>query len=186
MVKQHRHRAVPSLLAAVCLLATTTAARALELHSSAFVNNGDLPARLTCTDAGHSPPLEWSGAPAGTKSFVLIVVDPDAPDPKAPTRTVIHWILYNLPANERSLPEGMDGAPQGGLDGMNDMLKTGYSPPCPPIGRHRYIHTLYAMDENLPSLGAATRESLADAMKGHVLATAELIGTYEKRRKSAD
>jgi Raf kinase inhibitor-like YbhB/YbcL family protein len=130
-----------------------------------------------------SPPLAWAGAPPGTASFALIVDDPDAPDPAAPRMTWIHWIVYNLPATSAGLPEGVarDALPTGTLEGRNDWQRTGYGGPCPPIGRHRYFHRLYALDAMLPDLRHPTRAALDAAMKGHVLAHAELVGTYQKR-----
>src|SRR5262245_26150669 len=127
----------------------------LTLTSSAFSHKGSVPRRYTCEGDDISPPLGWSGAPAGTGSFVLIVDDPDAPDPRAPRMTWVHWVLYNLPGTANALPEGVeDGAlPEGTMEGRNDWKRTGYGGPCPPIGRHRYFHKLYALDTLLPDLG---------------------------------
>ena len=152
------------------------------LVSSAFQPSGDIPRRYTCEGEDRSPPLAWSGAPGGTRSFGLIVDDPDAPDPAAPKRTWVHWVLYNLPADLKELPEnaGAGTAPRAGQDGVNDWKRTGYGGPCPPIGRHRYFHKLYALDTVLADLGRPTKLQLEAAMRGHVLATAELIGTYQK------
>jgi Raf kinase inhibitor-like YbhB/YbcL family protein len=158
---------------------------ALTLTSTAFVHQGEIPSRYTCEGENVSPPLKWSDPPANTKSFALIVDDPDAPDPKAPQRTWVHWVLFDLPAHARELREAMRSSdlPQGTQEGVNDFKKPGYGGPCPPIGRHRYFHKLYALDVVLPKLGAkATKADLEKAMVGHVLATAELIGTYEKQR----
>jgi hypothetical protein len=129
-----------------------------------------------------SPPLSWSGAPQGTKSFALIVDDPDAPDPKAPKMTYVHWVVHNIPAGTASLPEGAtrSGLPAGAVQGLNDWKRVGYGGPCPPIGRHRYFHKLYALDTDLPGLERPTKQQLLDAMKGHVLAEAQLVGTYQK------
>jgi Raf kinase inhibitor-like YbhB/YbcL family protein len=158
------------------------AAMALTLRSSAFQPNGEIPKRYTCEGDDVSPPLSWSDAPAGTKSFALIVDDPDAPDPKAPRMTWVHWVLYNLPASATKLPEGMKPAdlPAGTRQGLNDWKRTGYGGPCPPIGRHRYFFKLYALDTVLPDLGEASKAQVEQAMKGHVLANAELVGTYQK------
>jgi Raf kinase inhibitor-like YbhB/YbcL family protein len=157
---------------------------ALELTSSAFAHHGSIPARYTCEEADRSPPLTWSGVPVGAKSLVLIVDDPDAPDPAAPKMTWVHWILYNLPAKDGSLPEAITPAalPAGTREGLNDWKRTGYGGPCPPIGRHRYFHKLYALDTVLPDLGHPTKSQLEKAMQGHILAQTELIGTYQKRR----
>jgi len=129
-----------------------------------------------------SVPLAWSGAPPATKSFVLIVDDPDAPDPKAPRMTWVHWVLYNLPPSATGLKEGIKPSelPKGTLEGLNDWKRTGYGGPCPPIGRHRYFHKLYALDTQLPAMESPTTANLEQAMKGHVIEKAELIGTYQK------
>lgn len=154
------------------------------LTSSAFTSGSAIPQQYTCEGADLSPPLFWSGMPTGTKSFALIVDDPDAPDPAAPRMTWVHWVLYNLPPELRSLPEGAatSALPDGTREGVNDWKRTGYGGPCPPIGRHRYFHKLYALDTVLPDLGHPTRSQLERAMQGHILAQAELIGTYQKRR----
>jgi len=155
---------------------------ALRLTSSAFQHNGEIPRRYTCQGQDVSVPLAWSEAPAGTKSFVLIVDDPDAPDPKAPKMTWVHWILYNIPPGTSSLAEGIRSSalPPGTLEGLNDWKRTGYGGPCPPIGRHRYFHKLYALDTVLPAMENLTKADLEQAIKGHVIEKAELIGTYQK------
>jgi hypothetical protein len=155
---------------------------ALKLTSSAFGHNGAIPQRYTCQGEDVSVPLAWSGAPAATKSFVLIVDDPDAPDPRAPRMTWVHWMLYNLPPAATALREGVKAGdlPRGTLEGLNDWKRTGYGGPCPPIGRHRYFHKLYALDSVLPAMERPTKTDLEQAMKGHVLEKAELIGTYQK------
>src|SRR5262245_31006044 len=155
------------------------------LTSSAFSHQGSVPQRYTCEGDDISPPLEWSGAPAGTRSFVLIVDDPDAPDPRAPRMTWVHWVLYNLPAAAKALPEGVkgDALPAGTKEGRNDWKRTGYGGPCPPIGRHRYFHKLYALDTLLPDLGVPSKPNLERAMKGHTLAQAEVLATYEKAQR---
>lgn len=152
------------------------------ITSSAFAHNGEIPAACTCEGADASPRLEWTGAPAGTKSYALIVDDPDAPDPAAPKMTWVHWVLYNLPADAVCLPEG-GTLPAGTLEGKNDWNRTGYGGPCPPIGRHRYFFKLYALDVALPDLNSPTKAELETAMQGHVLATTQLIGTYQKTKK---
>ncbi|TAK09951.1 MAG: YbhB/YbcL family Raf kinase inhibitor-like protein [Candidatus Manganitrophaceae bacterium] len=154
----------------------------LTLQSSAFPNQGEIPRRYTCDGEERSPPLAWSGLPEGTKSLVLIVDDPDAPDPTAPRRTWVHWVLYNIPPSAAGLPEGMPprAFPKGALPGLNDWQRTGYGGPCPPIGRHRYFHKLYALDIVLPDLDRPTKAVVEKAMKGHILAQAELVGTYER------
>ena len=163
-------------------IASGDAAMALTLTSPAFSHQGEIPRKYTCEGEDISPPLAWSDPPEGTQSFALIVDDPDAPDPKAPRMTWVHWVLYNLPAEARKLPEGVTRAnlPPGTKEGQNDWKRTGYGGPCPPIGRHRYFHKLYALDAVLPDLGAPSKAELEQAMAGHILAKAELIGTYEK------
>lgn len=156
----------------------------LTLTSSAFKPQGKIPAQYTCEGVDVSPPLAWSGAPEGTKSFALIVDDPDAPDPKAPKMTWVHWLVYNLPPAATRLAESaaIGGLPAGALEGVNDWQRTGYGGPCPPIGEHRYFHKLYALDSMLPDLGKPTKAALEAAMQGHILASAQLIGLYEKGR----
>ena len=155
----------------------------LKLISSAFSTGGNIPVEHTCEGADLSPPLSWSGIPAGTKSLALIVDDPDAPDPAAPRMTWVHWLLYNRPPAAAGLPEGVAPAalPAGTREGLNDWKRTGYGGPCPPIGRHRYFHKLYALDTLLPDLERPTKVLLEKALQGHVLAQAELIGTYQKK-----
>jgi Raf kinase inhibitor-like YbhB/YbcL family protein len=136
----------------------------------------------TCDGEDISPPLAWSDIPPNAQSLALIVDDPDAPDPKAPKMTWVHWVLYNLPPAEGGLPEGVPSMdlPRGTREGLNDWKRTGYGGPCPPIGRHRYFFKLYALDTVLPDLGHPTKAALEKAMKGHVIAQAELIGTYQR------
>jgi len=155
----------------------------LVLTSSAFTHQGSIPQQYTCQGRDVSPPLSWSGAPDGTKAFVLIVDDPDAPDPAAPKRSWVHWVLYDIPSTVNGLPEAVTSAqlPPGTREGTNDWNRTGYGGPCPPVGRHRYFHKLYALDVELPDLGAAAKGEVEKAMEGHVLAKTELIGTYQKR-----
>ncbi len=155
----------------------------LTLTSPAFSHGGEIPSVHTCEGSDASPALTWSDVPAGTKSLALIVDDPDAPDPKAPKMTWVHWVLYNLPPSASSLPEAVSpaGLPAGTQEGKNDWKRTGYGGPCPPIGRHRYFHKLYALDLVLPDLGKPTKPQLEAAMRGHILAQAELVGTYQKK-----
>jgi Raf kinase inhibitor-like YbhB/YbcL family protein len=157
------------------------AAMALTLTSPAFDAGSAIPSVYTCEDKDMSPPLAWTGVPAGTKSLALILDDPDAPDPKAPRRVWVHWVLYNIPPNVAGLAENAAGSglPEGAVLGLNDCKKAAYNGPCPPIGRHRYVHKLYALDTTLDP-AHATKAELEAAMKGHVLAKAELIGTYQK------
>ena len=129
-----------------------------------------------------APALAWSDLPKGTRSLVLIVDDPDVPDPAAPQREWVHWVLYSIPPGASGLPEAVSAArlPPGTREGKNDWDRLGYGGPCPPIGRHRYFHKLYALDVELPDLRQPTKAVLLEAMQGHVLESAELIGTYQK------
>ena len=150
----------------------------LTLTSSAFEPNGPIPPIHTCEGKDISPPLSWSGVPPGAKSLALIVDDPDAPDPAAPQRTWVHWVLFNLPADATGLEEGT--LPQGAAQGSNDWKRSGYGGPCPPIGRHRYFFKLYALDVVLAGVSNPDKQQLLDAMHSHILEKTELIGTYHK------
>ena len=154
----------------------------LKIESASFTEGGEIPAKYTCEGEDIAPSLAWSGVPDGTRSLVLIIDDPDAPDPQAPRMTWVHWVLYNLPPDATGLPEGCgtDDLPPGTGEGLNDWQRTGYGGPCPPVGRHRYFHKLYALDILLPVMGRATKQDVEAAMQGHVLAQAELVGTYVK------
>ena len=158
---------------------------ALTLSSPAFKPGAAMPSRYTCEGEDISPPLAWDGVPAGTKSLALIIDDPDAPDPKAPKRVWVHWVLYNIPGTASSLAEGARAGtlPKGTQEGVNDWKRAGYGGPCPPIGRHRYFHKLYALDTKLPSLERSSKTAVEAAMQGHALAEAQLVGTYQKRPK---
>jgi Raf kinase inhibitor-like YbhB/YbcL family protein len=155
----------------------------LTLTSSAFQHNGEIPSRFTCDDADLSPPLSWTGLPPGTNSLVLIVDDPDAPDPAAPKMTWVHWVLYNIPPKTQGLPEGIgkQNLPKGAREGFNDFKRTAYGGPCPPVGKHRYFHKLYALNVVLPSLDRPTRRDIEAAMESHVLEQVELIGRYQRQ-----
>ena len=172
---------------ALGLLAVAQAASAASpftLGSPAFGPSAEIPRRYTCEGEDLAPPLAWSGAPGGTRSFALVVDDPDAPDPAAPRTVWVHWVLYDLPPATTALPAGATAAtlPGGSHEGVNDWKQRGYRGPCPPVGRHRYVHTLYALDVWLPELGEPTKAALLRAMDGHVLAQATLVGTYQKQR----
>jgi len=152
----------------------------MKITSKAFSHMDSIPRKYTCDGEDISPPISWEGVPEGTKSLALIVDDPDAPDPRAPKMTWVHWVLYNIPPNTKGLEEDIDVLPEGTLEGLNDWKRTGYGGPCPPIGRHRYFFKLYALDIMLPDLKMPTKKAVEEAMKGHVLERAELIGTYER------
>ncbi len=148
-----------------------------SLASQGFENGGSIPIKYTCYGKDLSPPLSWGTPNASTKSLVLIVDDPDAPG-----SVFTHWILFNLPADVGSLPEGvpkLDRLENGGLQGVNDFKEKGYSGPCPPPGKpHTYRFILYSLDAVLNLDSGATREEVLKAMEGHVLTKAELDGKY--------
>lgn len=175
-------RMLRAVLAALLLALPPGAGAAFELESPAFGDGEPIPRRFTCQGAEVSPPLVWKDPPEGTRSFALVVDDPDAPDPANPQRTWVHWVLYDLPADARSLAEGAspDGLPEGTRPGKSDWKRTGWGGPCPPIGRHRYFHKLYALDTKLGDLGEPTKDELLRALEGHVLGRRELVGTYAK------
>jgi len=175
------------LLFAAGLFFVTLAAAApqLALRSPAFSANGEIPKRFTCDGENISPALLWGAPPAGTRSFALVVDDPDAPDPAAPRQRWVHLVVYNLPANARALPESVGNSaslPGDARFGANDWGKSSWNGPCPPIGRHRYVFTLYALDYVPGDRGALPRRSLESSMEGHILAQAELIGTYQRSK----
>jgi Raf kinase inhibitor-like YbhB/YbcL family protein len=155
------------------------------LTSTAFAANGSIPAKYTCEGADTSPPLEWSGAPSGTKSLALIVDDPDAPDPAKPQRVYVHWVVYNIPASTTKLAENAakSGLPNGAMQGSNDWGKQTYGGPCPPIGRHRYFFKLYALNTEMKGLGNPNKAQFEKAMEPYVVGTTQLIGTYQKAKK---
>jgi len=151
----------------------------LQLTSSAFEHESNIPTQFSCDGRNISPELSWSAAPAGTKSFALVMDDPDAPIPGGYT----HWLVYNIPASANHIPENapnQDRLPSGGIQGKNDSGKYGYTGPCPPSGTHRYYFRLYALDTELSQDSAASKASLEKAIHGHVLATAELLGRYKR------
>ena len=174
-------RLAVNLFGTALIILSGNAAMAMTLNSPAFQQNAHIPAKYTCEGEDISPPLAWDGVPNGAKSLVLIIDDPDAPDPKAPKMVWVHWVVYNIPPDTKSLPEYVDKArlPPGTLLGLNDFRKTEYGGPCPPIGWHRYFHKLYALNITL-DLSGATKSQIERAMRGHVLANAELIGTFKK------
>ena len=152
----------------------------LEVTSEAFAAGAAIPAVHTCDGADRAPPLAWTGVPEGTRSLALIVDDPDAPDPAAPRRVFVHWVLYDLPPDAPGLPEAVAHPPAGAREGTNDWGRTGYGGPCPPVGRHRYFFKVYALDTVLGDLGRPTPARLLTVMEGHVVASAELRGTSRR------
>ena len=154
------------------------------ITSPAFVDQSEIPMRYTCEGDDVSPPLKWADPPVGTASFVLIIDDPDAPDPAAPRTIWVHWVLYNLPSAARQLSEAVtqSALPPGTYEGTNEWKRSGYGGPCPPIGRHRYYHKIYALDTVLPALSDPTKSAIEKAMAGHILGEAEIVGTYHKQK----
>jgi Raf kinase inhibitor-like YbhB/YbcL family protein len=154
----------------------------LTLSCSAFQHNRAIPRQYTCDGDDISPPLNWDGAPEDTQSLVLIVDDPDAPDPAAPKRTWVHWVLYNISSESSGLAQAVTARdlPPGTHEGLNDWNRTGYGGPCPPIGTHRYFHKLYALDTRLEDLKTPDKQKLVKAMKGHILEQTQLVGTYRR------
>lgn len=154
----------------------------LMLYSKAFTQGDEIPAKYTCAGEDRSPPLTWQEVPEQTQSLVLIVDDPDAPDPNAPKMTWVHWVVYNIPADATGLPEGVKSSdlPPGTEQGQNDWNNMCYGGPCPPIGRHRYFHKLYALDTVLTGMGKANKTKIEAAMQGHIIESTELVGTFEK------
>jgi Raf kinase inhibitor-like YbhB/YbcL family protein len=154
------------------------------ITSPSFMHKSEIPSRYTCDGSNVSPPLEWSGVPAGAKSLALIVDDPDAPDPDAPRTTWVHWVLYDLPPDIKVLPEGgnAEKLAQKIKQGLNDWKHVGYQGPCPPKGKHRYFFKLYALDVLLADMGYPTKAALERAMRGRVIGHAELIGLYQRGR----
>ena len=165
---------------AAWLVATGGAAHALDLSSPAFPAGGEIPATYTCDGSDHSPTLSWANVPAGVKEFALIMDDPDAPG-----GVWVHWVLYGIPADVRSLPERVparDDVPSIGVQGRNDFNRIGYGGPCPPRGpAHRYSFRLYALDSALSLRPGSTKARLLDAMEGHILEQAGLMGRYARR-----
>lgn len=147
----------------------------LQLTSPAFKNDGTIPSDYTCDGKNISPPLTWKDIPQGTKSFVLIVDDPDAPH-----KTWTHWIVYNITAETTAIREG--AVPQESLQGINDFGQAAYGGPCPPQGVHRYFFKLYAIDKNLQLPQGANKVQIEKEIEGHVLAVAELMGSYSRKK----
>jgi Raf kinase inhibitor-like YbhB/YbcL family protein len=155
----------------------------MNLSSSSFGDGEEIPQEYTADGANLSPPLSWSGVPRHAKSLALLVEDPDAPDPSGPTRSFVHWVVFNIQPSTNGLPLGADrtGLPAGAREGRNDFGRSEYGGPSPPLGRHRYFFRLYALDDTLPDrAGRPDRRALLDAMNGHILGQAELMGTYER------
>jgi Raf kinase inhibitor-like YbhB/YbcL family protein len=155
----------------------------MKISSNAFEEGGEIPSLYTCEGQNISPKLIWKGIPSSAKSLALIVEDPDAPDPKAPKMVWHHWVLYNIDPNTTGLPENVAirDLPRGTLRGLTNWNNQNYGGPCPPIGSHRYFHRLYALDTVINDLDKPTAEQLREAMEGHIIEEAVLMGTYEKK-----
>ncbi len=153
----------------------------MKVTSSAFAEGGSIPAQYTCDGRNVSPPISWEGVPASAKTIALIADDPDAP-----RGTWVHWVLFNLPATEKGLPEGVPATetlPSGARQGRNDFGNAGYGGPCPPSGAHRYYFKLYALDASLDLASGAKKDVLLKAMEGHVVAEGQLMGRYQRAAK---
>jgi len=157
----------------------------LQITSTAFTEGQPIPQKYTCQGNDVSPPLKWTNVPANTKSYVLIADDPDAPDPRAPRMTWVHWVLYDLPATATELAEDIAKAQtlsNGAKQGLTDFKRVGYGGPCPPPGgAHRYFFKLYALDILLNLKAGATKNDVLKVMEGHVLAQGQLMGTYQRK-----
>ena len=153
----------------------------IKLTSSAFSEGQPIPRAYTCDGVNISPPLEWSGVPKTARTIAIVCDDPDAPD--APGGTWVHWVLYNLPADNIGLVENLPATERlkaGGFQGTNDFGKIGYGGPCPPSGTHRYFFHVYALDSELPLNAGTTKAELMKAMEGHTLLQGQLMGTYRR------
>jgi Raf kinase inhibitor-like YbhB/YbcL family protein len=179
-----RYAQFASLATAALLLAASAehalAQETMKITSTAFGADAEIPPSHTCDGGDRSPPLAWSGVPASAKSLALVVDDPDAPAPQKPW---VHWVLFNLPIESSGLAEAVapTDLPFQAQQGANDWHRTGYRGPCPPNGRHRYVHKLYALDAVLTGLASPSKAELERAMQGHIVAEAQLVGTYQRR-----
>ncbi len=171
--------ALASVAGSATLEPSKTESTNMELKSQAFTAEHPIPSRHTCDGQDASPPLSWSEPPAGTKSFALVSDDPDAPG-----GVWVHWVVWNIPASARALAESLskkESLPDGTKQGTTDFGRIGYGGPCPPSGTHRYYFRLHALDTTLVLPASTTKEDLERAMRGHILAQAELMGTYKRR-----
>jgi len=157
-------------------MAANTETRNLKVFSTVFSHNGHLPPEYTCDGKDINPPIEVSDIPDGTRTLALIMEDPDAP-----RGTFDHWIVWNIPPNEAIAEETNPG-----ISGLNDFGKTGYGGPCPPSGVHRYFFRVFALDVKLDLPAGTDKQTLLDAMHGHILATGEIMGLYQRKKKTAE
>ncbi len=156
----------------------------MKIKSSVFEDGKEIPSKYTCEGQNISPPLSWEDIPENAKSLVLIIDDPDAPDPKAPKMVWDHWVLYNIDPKSTGLVENvsLQELPAGTLRGLTSWKNQNYGGPCPPIGRHRYYHRLYALDAVLPDLNAPTTDQLRAVLNKHKITEVVLMGTYQKKK----
>jgi Raf kinase inhibitor-like YbhB/YbcL family protein len=153
-----------------------SATPAIKLTSSVFSEGQKIPRQFTCDGINVSPPLEWTGVPKSAKTLAIVADDPDAP-----AGTWVHWVIYNVPADTMGMVENVPATEEvagGGVQGKNDFEKIGYGGPCPPSGTHRYFFKIYALDSELPLKAGATKSEVEKASEGHILARAQLMGTY--------
>jgi len=162
------------LVSALLVLSSQGFSMSLSLESHSFESNTNIPSPYTCEGDDHSPPLKWQGVSSDTKSYVLMVDDPDAPG-----GLWNHWVLFNIPANVNELSEGNE-KPEGAISGKNSWGLTGYRGPCPPSGTHRYVFKLYALDNLLNLDDTANEQDVLKAMKDHIISNDELVGVYSK------
>ena len=168
------------MIVAMMMATASASGTGFTIKSAAFQPDAPIPSGHTCDGADTSPPIEWSGEPAGTRSFALIVHDPDAP-----AGDWLHWAAWNIPAGTHTLATGVpkkESLPDGTRQGVNDFGKRGYGGPCPPGGTHHYVFELHALDAMLTLPADAPRDQIEKAIQGHLLATAKLTGTYQRRR----
>jgi Raf kinase inhibitor-like YbhB/YbcL family protein len=179
-----KHRLALVTLVLLTALASSASAQGMKLTSTAFAPDGAIPQPQTCDGGDRSPPLAWTGVPASAKTLALIVDDPDAPAPDArtPKKPWVHWVLYNLPVDMPGLAEALapTDLPYQAQQGANDWNRTGYRGPCPPEGKHRYVHKLYALDTVITGLASPSKAELEHAMQGHIVGEAQLVGTYQR------
>jgi Raf kinase inhibitor-like YbhB/YbcL family protein len=154
----------------------------MTLESTAFKAGGAIPKKYTCEGANVSPALKWTQLPPQTRSLVMIIDDPDAPDPAAPKMTWTHWVVFGLAPDREGLDEGVKLNRDKHV-AWNDFRHRKYEGPCPPKGKHRYFHKLYALDIEIRDRINPSKSDIEQLMKGHILGKAELIGTYEKQAK---